>query len=243
MAVNWRLQGNLKKISSDIKKYRTNAVVYGVGDASHQSRKSDHNPYNWGYGIVVSAIDVMIRNGFTKKDACLLVKMLKGRSDIQYIIYNRTIWSASWGWTPKRYTGSDPHTDHVHVSAKHSSSADKDGRGVSFVAEATKPKPGAKPVVNDKPSGKTPTKAPVKKPAAKKPAPPLKEGMKGPVVRKLQIAMNKVFPSYSKLVEDGDFGGKTKAVMMEFQARAGLKVDGIVGDKTRIELRKHGVQY
>ena len=38
---------------------------------------------------------------------------------MEYVIHNRTIWSASHGWAPRAYTGSDPHTSHVHVSGRH----------------------------------------------------------------------------------------------------------------------------
>lgn len=39
-----------------------------------------------------------------------------GRLSITYIIWNRAIWDSrnSRGW--ERYTGSSPHTDHVHIS-------------------------------------------------------------------------------------------------------------------------------
>lgn len=36
--------------------------------------------------------------------------------NVQYVIYNRKIWSPSKGWQP--YNGQSPHTDHVHVDFK-----------------------------------------------------------------------------------------------------------------------------
>ncbi|MFC5380366.1 VCBS repeat-containing protein [Aquipuribacter nitratireducens] len=36
------------------------------------------------------------------------------RMGVQYLIWNKRIWNARSGW--KAYTGSSPHTDHVHVS-------------------------------------------------------------------------------------------------------------------------------
>lgn len=89
-------------------------VVGWIGDAAHQAECSDHNPDGCN---VVHAVDVMKAAGTEQAGA--VVNAAVGRPDIQYVIHNRTIWSASWGWGPRAYTGSDPHTDHVHVSGKH----------------------------------------------------------------------------------------------------------------------------
>ncbi len=231
MAVNWRVQENLKAITRDVKAKRPKATVYSVGDASHQSRASDHNPYNWGYGIVVSAIDIMIRNGFTKADGDAVLKELIGRSDIQYIIWNRYIYSRTYGWAKRRYYGNDPHTDHVHVSARHTSAADKDLRGLpKFLGKNVTPKP-SKP-------------APVVKPPVKKPvSADLVVGSKGAEVKKLQTGLKKSFKAYAgSLSVDGDFGPATQRAVKEFQRRVGLKADGIVGVATKKALKKYGIE-
>lgn len=62
--------------------------------------------------------------------------------------------------------------------------------------------------------------------------PVLRKGSKGVNVSVLQNHMNRVYPAYSRLRVDGDFGPATEAVVREFQRRAGLVVDGIVGPKT-----------
>lgn len=54
----------------------------------------------------------------------------------------------------------------------------------------------------------------------------------GPEVLQLQKYLNRVFPSYSKLVTDGRFGEKTEAVIREFQRRSGIDDDGVVGPVT-----------
>jgi len=70
------------------------------------------------------------------------------------------------------------------------------------------------------------------------PAPPstgrptLRRGSTGPYVLGLQEHMNRVYPLYAKLVADGIFGAKTESVIREFQRRAGIAVDGIVGPDT-----------
>lgn len=56
--------------------------------------------------------------------------------------------------------------------------------------------------------------------------------MEGDDVRALQTRLNRDYPSYSTLVIDGDFGPATGSVVREFQRRAGLTVDGEVGQAT-----------
>lgn len=233
MAVNWRVQGNLKKITADIKKIIKGAVVYAVGDASHLSRKSDHNPFNWGYGVVVSAIDVMIRNGFTKADAVNLVKALKGRSDIQYIIYNRTIWSKSYGWKARKYTGSDPHTDHVHVSAAHTKAADRDTRGVIFRHPPTTPspvkKPSAKPVSN-------PSKAPAFPGGPQSYYQEYVGNRNIPYRGGVMQAQTQLKKLGYKITADGFFGEQTTFNIKKFQKANNLKPDGLLGPATWAKL-------
>jgi hypothetical protein len=62
--------------------------------------------------------------------------------------------------------------------------------------------------------------------------PTLRKGSKGVNVKALQSRLNRDYPAYSKLTVDGDFGSSTEAVVREFQRRAGLTVDGVVGLKT-----------
>lgn len=71
----------------------------------------------------------------------------------------------------------------------------------------------------------------------------LQMGSAGPRVRHLQEGLNRVFPSYSDLVVNGHFDAKTKAVVGEFQARAGLCADGVVDVHTTASLKKYGVVF
>lgn len=65
----------------------------------------------------------------------------------------------------------------------------------------------------------------------------------GEDVKLLQKGLRRVFPAYAgHLQVDGFFGPATDKAVRQFQDRAGLKVDGIVGTKTRAALRKHGVK-
>lgn len=47
---------------------------------------------------------------------------------LQNVIYRRRIWSRSWGWTERPYTGSSPHTEHAHFSARYTDGAESDRR-------------------------------------------------------------------------------------------------------------------
>jgi hypothetical protein len=69
----------------------------------------------------------------------------------------------------------------------------------------------------------------------------LQRGSKGPEVGALQSGLNRVFPSYSRLAVDDDFGLLTESVVREFQRRSGLLSDGIVGPQTRAALGVFGI--
>jgi peptidoglycan hydrolase-like protein with peptidoglycan-binding domain len=67
--------------------------------------------------------------------------------------------------------------------------------------------------------------------------PTIAKGATGQAVKDLQAKLKADYPLYAKaLVVDGDFGAKTDAAVREFQRRAGLVVDGIVGPKTWAKL-------
>ena len=81
------------------------------------------------------------------------------------------------------------------------------------------------------------------KPAGPVPSLTLRSGSRGERVRRLQQRLNRTFPAYSKLAVDGIFGKGTATVVREFQRRSGLEADGIVGRKTRAELKRHGITF
>lgn len=86
----------------------TNIGGYAYRDIAGTTTLSDHAK-----GL---ALDVMTSNGQGIADwARSNAKTL----NITYVIYNRRIWSVARsgeGW--RRYTGVNPHTDHVHLSFK-----------------------------------------------------------------------------------------------------------------------------
>ena len=79
-----------------------------MGDAAHQTRPSDHNK-----GLAVD-ITHDPENG---ADGNLIAAAAITDPRATYVIWNRRIYSrarAAEGWRP--YTGSSPHTHHVHIS-------------------------------------------------------------------------------------------------------------------------------
>lgn len=71
----------------------------------------------------------------------------------------------------------------------------------------------------------------------------LRRGSVGKNVMALQVGLNAWFPSYSKLIPDGDFGPATEKVILEFQSRTGLLKDGVVGANTRSMLAKYKITF
>ncbi len=96
-----------------------------VGDAAHQSRASDHNPWvSDGAKGVVTAIDIT-HDPASGCDAGRIVEALRASRDkrIKYLIWNRRIANASAiggvaPWTWRSYTGKNPHDHHFHLSVK-----------------------------------------------------------------------------------------------------------------------------
>lgn len=116
-----------------------------IGDTAHAASSSDHNPDETGTVPVhdadtrneVHAIDVDetgpwpadSRGPFTMMRAVrqLVTDHREGREDrLRYIIYERTIWSASWGWGAREYTGANPHDHHAHFSGSYTSGREAD---------------------------------------------------------------------------------------------------------------------
>ncbi|CAN5704488.1 hypothetical protein BH09ACT8_BH09ACT8_33780 [soil metagenome] len=85
----------------------------------------------------------------------------------------------------------------------------------------------------------TPPPTPTPRANAKSVVPPvLKLGSTGPAVRTLQTRLKNAYAAYAGFIEvDGEFGPLTQGVVMEFQKRSSLPVDGIVDMTTASALR------
>ncbi len=77
----------------------------------------------------------------------IVLRHRSGQDDrLQNVIYNAKIYSRSWGWTARAYTGSNAHRHHAHFSARYDSRAEADTR--PWLGPIPKPSP-AKPTVEE----------------------------------------------------------------------------------------------
>lgn len=91
-----------------------------VGDTRHAARKSDHNPDANGW---VRAIDVdRDLSGKPKPDIMpdladqIRIAAKSGEIRIAYIIFEGRIASPRLNWRWRKYTGSNKHNHHCHIS-------------------------------------------------------------------------------------------------------------------------------
>jgi peptidoglycan hydrolase-like protein with peptidoglycan-binding domain len=188
-----------------------------IGDTSHKASGtpenggSDHNINRRG---IVDAIDIDV-DGI---DCPLLVAILIRHPATNYVIWNRSIWSRSRGFKKAKYTGSNPHTDHIHTSIQQTVTAENNPTPWG-IAAATGPAGrsaggsaggwpqelvGQLPMLQQSPDERQP-------------------------VRKLQALLSAVA---GRLDTDGVFGPMTTTAVRRFQQANGLATDAIVGPKT-----------
>lgn len=107
-----------------------------IGDASHSARPSDHNPA-WGASGrskgIVRAIDVT-SSGIDAND---VIRDLMQDPRTYYIIHKGRIRSRTYGFANRRYTGSNPHNSHIHISVLHTEAAGfRQGAWLNAVAKS-----------------------------------------------------------------------------------------------------------
>lgn len=98
---------------------RSKASDGTIGDAAHAATKSEHNPDAQG---VVRAFDITHDPAHGCDGNRIAAQLVTSRdSRILYVIWNRRIARSypkpgipAWSWAA--YTGTDPHTNHVHLS-------------------------------------------------------------------------------------------------------------------------------
>jgi hypothetical protein len=204
----WRLAKCLETLRTEVNAKWPNRSKDSdgtIGDESHRTRQSDHNPWvEDGAMGVVTAMDIT-HDPADGLDSEQLAECLRRSKDprIKYIISNRKIASSEnspWEWRP--YTGTNPHNHHVHISVK----SDK----AHYDMTSSWPLDG----VAAPPSGQ----------AAATIHPTLRRGASGDAVKELQRLLG--------VKDDGNFGPATETAVREKQAAAGVVVDGIVGPHT-----------
>lgn len=115
---SWRVAASLEVLRAELNEVaptRSTKSDGAIGDKAHRGTDSDHNPND---ESVVCARDFTHdpasgadMHRISRRIVAVLPPALK------YVIWNRQIWSrarAGEGW--RRYTGSNPHTRHMHVS-------------------------------------------------------------------------------------------------------------------------------
>jgi hypothetical protein len=110
----FRLAGSLDRLFDEVDgiwPHRDRSSDGWIGDAAHQARRSEHNPDAHG---IVHAIDVTVAG----IDKARLLKAVIGADPVWYVIHDGRIWSRTYGWKARRYTGPNPHHHHVHISIR-----------------------------------------------------------------------------------------------------------------------------
>ena len=122
---SWYVAPTLEVLLDEINTYapgRSKAADGSIGDSAHSSRESDHNPDEKG---CVHAHDFTHdpAGGFDSYRFAdwWRTQCLEAGGHVRYIISNGRIYnpSVSPAWRP--YTGSNPHSGHVHVSVEYDS--------------------------------------------------------------------------------------------------------------------------
>lgn len=125
-ASNWRGAESLKMLWGQVDRLapgRNRENDGMIGDADHQSRDSDHNPWVRDGDIgVVTALDVTDDPSHGCHVQAIVDAICNSRDRrVKYIIWNRRIVNSSRiggspPWTWRGYDGDDPHIHHMHVS-------------------------------------------------------------------------------------------------------------------------------
>lgn len=121
----WRLAQSLEVLRREIDAAAPNRKkTYDgtIGDAAHARRASSHNPNKYG---VVTALDITHDpNGGC--DCAVLFEHLRNypHPNLRYIIHARKVARRTSGWEVKSYTGSNPHTTHIHIAVGTGTDAD-----------------------------------------------------------------------------------------------------------------------
>jgi hypothetical protein len=114
-----------------------------IGDARHQTRKSDHNPDpDSGY---VRALDLDADFDKSSSTAAYIADQIRiaARTDkrIAYVIFNKKIASARSLWRWRKYTGVNPHTKHIHISFTKAGDTDSKFFNIPLLGGTDEPRP------------------------------------------------------------------------------------------------------
>jgi hypothetical protein len=217
--MSWRVAKSLLKLRDEIDAaypHRTKASDGTIGDAAHQAQgsASDHNPWvhdSAGVGVV-RALDVT-HDPAHGCDTYAIAERMRQAKDHRltnggYIISNHRITGPNHDWQWVAYGGSDPHTNHMHVSvSKTQSLYDDTGTWAGVTAPA-------------------PWRMPAYPGRVLRLAKPM---MTGQDVKDWQHG---ALLLHFTIVVDGQYGPASEKVCRALQAKLRLHVDGMVGPVT-----------
>jgi peptidoglycan hydrolase-like protein with peptidoglycan-binding domain len=176
-----------------------------IGDAAHSARTSQHNPNDMNDDVpngAVTAIDITATNAALR---AAVLKAAIGHPNCWYVINNEKIWSSTYDWEEQEYTGTNPHTDHIHVSCKQTAKAVKSTRswlgGTASSGNDVKPPARVLPVLGRGDSHEL-------------------------------VPVLKRFLGVKAHTDDPKFGYGLYRAVKRYQKMQGLTVDGWVGDNT-----------
>lgn len=144
---SWQVAPSCKLVLTEANRLypdRSRASDGTVGDAAHSSKTSHHNPHP--DGSWVDAVD-LTHDPAHGCDAHAWARQVAARRDkrVEYLISNGRICRGydksgipAWTWT--RYTGTNPHTKHAHLSIWRNATARNDLRSW-FTSEPAKQLP------------------------------------------------------------------------------------------------------
>ena len=196
-----------------------------IGDAAHAKTKSDHNPDEQGR---VRAVDLTGSGDVRTALAETAIAAMKRRGQRGYVIHagriaNPSVQGGAW----RTYTGPNPHTGHVHVSA-HSHLDSDDPWRVRPPAEPVAPVAAPRwPLPTGHKLGRNPHRRVT-----------WHDGMGGDSDGRAAIKMwqeRMIARGWDALREfgaDGMFGSVTERVVRQFQAEKGLRVTGSIDKGT-----------
>lgn len=198
-----------------------------IGDTAHQARKSDHNP-DYAAGGIVRAIDID-KDGI---DTATLLRRACADPRVEYVIWNRKIYTRQNGFRAAAYTGSNPHDKHMHISIRNTAAAARAGSWGYAGEVLGRLKPGPAPAPAPKPAP-----APARKTNAQIAA-EVKRGLWGnnpERSRRLQAAGYS--PTAIQAIVNGGGGAKPKAVRLSIGVLADQVIKGQWGNGAERERR------
>ena len=201
-----------------------------IGDAAHSSRTSDHNPCDCHRAVCARDITHDPAGGFNSYS---FAEWLRQRcawgqeTRVKYIISNRKIASPKSGWAWRSYTGSNPHSQHVHISVSHGPELFDNRNTWEWRTGSPTPEP------------PTPSEGTFTLDLQKNNVTPDKrEQLKGNgdvfILQQLAQGHFKQLgnPVYDCGNPDGDYGPRTQEAVKQMQRDGGLAADACAGPQT-----------